>query len=219
MSLSRRFFTRLFALCAIAAFAASYVPAPAAAQPGREVAVIRVPQFVAHAIKLQVVDETGWWDWTGSDEVRAVFVDFNANRERATSLYEETDTGDTVEFRDQDRCIGPQPNCNQGARSLNFGVALWEDDWSPSDIFVGCRPTALGMHPWYDDGVCTGDDRIGSAQISLSQLQLTGALPTVGHTIERMVPLTGGDGQYQFHYRITRLPDVERPIIIHEPQG
>jgi len=196
----------------IVALVASLTPTPAVAQP-----IIRVPQFVVHAVKLQVLDETGWFDWTGSDEVHAVFVDFNANKERATSVYGETDTGDTVEFQDQDRCIAPLPDCNRGARSLNFAIALWEKDWTPAEGLLGCKPGLVNGHPWYDDGICPGDDLIGRAQISLSQLQLTGTLPTVGHTVERMVPLTGGDGHYQFHYRITRLPDIERRIIIREP--
>lgn len=196
---------------AIAAFVATIVATPAVGQR------IRVPQFVAHAVKLQVVDETGW-DWTGSDEVHAVFVDFNANKERATSVYEESDAGDTVEIRDQDRCIAPLPDCNRGARSLNFAVALWEKDWTPTQGLLGCNPGLVNGHPWYDDGICPGDDLIGRATISLSQLQLTGTLPTVGHTVERMVRLTGGSGIYEFTYRITRLPDIERRIIIREPR-
>ena len=209
-------FSRIFS--AIAALVASAVATPAIAQPGRGEVVIRVPQFVAHAVKLQVVEETGW-GWTGSDEVHAAFVDFNANKESATGVYGETDAGDTVEFRDQDRCVAPQPNCNRGARSLNFAIALWEKDWTPTQGLLGCNPGLVNGHPWYDNGICSGDDLIGRATVSLTQLQLTAALPAVGHTIERMVPLAGGSGNYQFHYRITRLPDIERPIVIHEPVG
>lgn len=184
--------------------------------PGREEAITRVPQFVVHAVKFQVVDETGW-DWTGSDEVHAVFVDFNANKERATSVYAESDAGDTVEFRDQDRCIAPQPNCN-GAASLSFGVAFWEKDWTPAQGITGCNPSLVTGHPWYNRGICPGDDLIGRATVAFSPLQLLSSLPSVGHTIERAVTLSGGSGLYTFTYRITRLPDIERPIV-REPLG
>jgi hypothetical protein len=78
--------TRFRAMSAAALLlAALTVAGPAPAQPdrrGNEVRVIyiTVPQFVAHADGFTAVDESGSYDWTGSDEVRAVFADFTDQR-------------------------------------------------------------------------------------------------------------------------------------------
>ena len=221
------FILRLVAGVSIFAFAAPTIAAvaPLKASPQKnaqlarsEVLIIRVPQFVARAVRFKAVDETGYFDWTGSDEVHGAFVDFNANKEHTTSVYGDVDSGDTVSFGPSDNCLAPQPNCNRGAKSLSFGIALWEKDWTLTEAFFGgCLPGLVNGHPWYDDGICPGDDLIGRANVSLSQMQLLAALPTVGDVVERLVRLTGGDGTYDVTYRLTRLPDFERSIVIHEP--
>lgn len=49
---------------------------------------------------------------------------------------------------------------------------------------------------------------MGKAKIKLTQEEMVAALPTVGAYVDRTVRLTGGDGKYDFTYRITRLPNA-----------
>lgn len=206
-------------LGALAALAAACLPASALAQPGRgrELAVITIPQFVATAVKFKALDETGA-DWPGDDEVLAVFADFNPVQERVTSVYWNVDSGETKRFRAEDRCIAPQPACDRGAHALHFGVALFERDEPPFPFGHFCPGSLGGTHGWYESGACTGDDLIGRFEISLSQADLVAALPNVGDTAEYTAkPRGGDDGSYEFTYRLTRLDNVERTIIIRDP--
>lgn len=221
MSLSRRLRTLVVGTLAIAALAASHAQL-ALAQPrwddGR-VVHSSAPQFVATAVNFEAHDETGanWW---GSDEVHAVFVDFGSARERTTTVYGDVDAGETKNFRAEDRCIAPQPNCDRGAGSLHFGVALWERD-KPGFPFSGSDfcPGSLGGGPYlYNIGICAGDDLIGRAEVRLSQAQLVAALPAVGAIADYTVRPTGGAGSYSFTYRITRLPDAHIPPVIGPPR-
>jgi hypothetical protein len=205
----------------VAAFAAlAAAPAQPAIAPltdGGQVIHIVSPRFVATAVKFKAIDETGW-DWLGSDEVHAVFADFNPVDERATSVYGDVDSGETKTFRDADRCIAPQPNCDHGTSSLHFAVALWEADWTISGDLLGLdKPTLAHSHEMYEHGIDSGDDLIGRAEIDLSQVQLVSMLPAVGSFADTTVKPTGGSGSYEFTYRITRLQDVERTIVIHVP--
>lgn len=210
---------RLAAALPLAALAA----APASAQPDRrddrQVITITVPQFVVHAVSFTADDETGW-DWTGSDEVHAVFADFNPINERATSEYDHVNAGETIAFIAPDQCISPQPNCLGGTGQVRFSVALWEADadigWS--GIFGVEKPDLIGAHDMYETGIDSGDDLIGRAELGFSKTQLLGTLPNVGDVVERQVALHGGAGSYRFIYRITRLPNVRRTIIVPGPR-
>ena len=204
-----------------AALAAAALAASAPAQPDRRddvrVIFITVPQFVAHAESFHAVDETGYFDWTGSDEVRAVFADFNPINERATGEYDNVDTGDTVAFIAADRCITPQPDCSGGRETVQFMVSLWDDDWTLTDLSGLAEPQLIGAHDMYETGPGSGADLLGKASVGWPRLQLLGTLPNVGDTVERQVRLNGGDGDYRFNYRITRRPDVRKRVVIPVP--
>lgn len=191
---------------------------PVAGQPlvTRELRLVS-PQFVAHAVSFKALDETGW-DRLGSDEVHVAFADFNPVQERATSVYDDVDAGETKRFRAADRCIAPLQTCDRGRSALHFGVALWEQDEAPWPFANFCPGTFANTHMQYDNGVCAGsDDLIGRVEINLDQAKLVAALPTVGATANYTVKPTGGAGSYEFTYKITRLDDVHRTIIIHLP--
>ncbi|MBA3669807.1 MAG: hypothetical protein H0W71_07065 [Sphingomonas sp.] len=189
----------------------------AATQPVRhdegQVLTITVPQFVVQAISFTALDETGW-DWTGSDEVHAVFVDINSGHEDVTPIYDDVNAGETRSFSDGGACIAPQPGCSTGSSRLHFGVALWESDFSLTEWVTGCYATVVGRHPLYDGGICPGDDLIGRFELNFSRIQLLGEMPEVGGSIERKAQPLGGSGSYRVNYRITRQPDLRKQIVI-----
>lgn len=209
--------SKVFAsLAAIAALIAINVPGPALAQPGRDepMRIITIPKFVVTAVNFKALDETGV-DWPGDDEVAAVLVDFNPVQERHTSVYWNVDSGETKKFAAADRCIAPRPDCDRGAHALHFAVALWERDDAPWPFANFCYGSITGGLEHYEGGICSGDDLIGRAEISLSQAQLVAALPNVGDTADYTVKPSGGDdGSYEFTYRITRLANVRIPVIV-----
>lgn len=202
----------------MAALAAAQ-PAGAATAPAHRPGdiVISSPRFVATAVGFKANDETGW-DWAGSDEVHAVFADFNPVDEHATTIFGDVDSGESRMFSASQNCMAPQPACDHGAPSLHFAVALWEADWSFSgDLWGLDKPSRAHSHDMYETGISTGDDLIGRAELTYSQAQLEALVPVVGGHIDVMVKPTGGSGSYQFTYRITRLANVERTIVIHPP--
>ena len=207
-----------FSLAAAAIAAIS----PSAAQPDIRgevrVVFVTVPQFMVQAESFKAVDQTGWTNW-GSDEVHAVFADFNPIDERATTEYDDVDAGETVAFIAPDRCISPLPNCFGGKETVKFKVSFWEAD---ANVGVGGllgldKPTLVGGHDSYETGIDYGDDLIGRASIEWTRNDLLGTLPEVGATVERQVKLQGGDGDYRFNYRITRLRDVRKRVVIPVP--
>ncbi len=215
MSLSRR--SKLFAAALLAAVAGL---GPASAQPVRrdetQTITITLPQFVVHAVSFKAIDETGW-DVLGSDEVHAVFADFNPIEERATSEYDHVNAGETIAFIADDQCISPLPDCSRGRERVRFAVALWESDIEFPSIVDLEEPDLIGAHDVYESGIDPGDDLIGRVQVAFSRNQLLGTLPNVGDTVERQVQPTGGAGSYRFNYRITRLPDVRKTVVITPP--
>ena len=155
----------------------------------------------------------------GFDEVYAVFADFNPVAENVSTLFGDVDSGETRTFQADDSCLAPQPKCDHGASSLHFAFSLWEEDrWGFADWFDLAPPVAPNSHVNYEDGLSGSDDLIGRHEVNLSQAQLVTVLPAVGSVIETTVKPTGGSGSYAFTYRITRLANVERTIVIHEPQ-
>lgn len=201
---------------------AGIVPAPA--QPGREVdggrvVVITVPQFVVEAVGFRAVDETGI-DWPGSDEVHWVFAGWDPFDERATTVYGDVDSGDKRNFRAVDRCIAPQPDCSRGSSTVRFAVAAWEKD--PNVGFAGLfglqKPRRYNSHDMYDSGISIGDDFIGRIDIGFSRQQLLGTLATVGDVVEREIRPVGGAGSYRLTYRIRRLANIRREVVIAPPR-
>ena len=150
-----------------------------------------------------------------------MFADFNPINERATKEYDNVDSGETVAFIAADRCITPLPDCSAGRETVQFMVSLWEGDADIgfTGIFGLTPPNRAGAHDMYEDGPGSGSDLIGRTSVGWSRLQLLGTLPNVGDTVERQVQLQGGtdNSTYRFNYRITRLPDVRKRVVIPVP--
>ncbi len=225
MSSNRRSFT-FFATTFVAAVLVAASVQSAGPQPlsvkgpqalrGQEI-TFTSPQFVVHALWFKSNDETGWY-WTGSDEVYAVFSDMDPTHSDAiTSTYGDVDEGETRNFLAADRCMGPQPECDRGSSSLNLRYSFWEQD-GPIPLGLEFCPGWLpGSHDVLENGKCDSDDLIGKGSIILSQEQLVAMLPTVGASGEFTAVMDKDAGKYRFRYRITRLADVERSIVIHLP--
>ena len=212
---------------AAALLLAAWAAVPSTAQPGRgvddgRVVTITFPQFVVHAVSFKAVDETGW-DWPGSDEVHWAFADWDPFDSRATTVYGNVDTGETKTFRAVDRCIAPQPDCSRGVSRVHFAVAAWEKDPDVgfSGLFGLRKPHARNSHDMYESGISSGDDIIGRIEVGFSQQQLLGTLPNVGDAVERQIQPRGGAGSYRLNYRITRLADVRKSIVLppRRPEG
>jgi hypothetical protein len=192
---------------------------------------LMVPQFVAEAVRFKAIDESGY-DWAGSDEVYAVFSDLNPTLvDLLTKTFEDVNTGETRDFGPDERCIAPRPNCDHGVSEiLHFKVSFWERDKPPWPFVEICRGDAPGGHYRLQLGHCTFDDLIGRGEVLMSREQLLAALPNVGDSVEHKLTLGGPCGpsegicggpfcpEYELTFRITRLPDVERPLVIAPPR-
>ena len=175
------------------------------------------PQFVVQALWIKSNDETGWY-WTGSDEVYAVFSDMApTSTDRTTSEYE-LDEGDTVNFNATDSCMAPQPKCDAGMAEVNVSFSFWESDWAAPLGFSHCvRPDKPGIRFRVSTGVCIDDDFIGEGAIIHSALDLIAMLPAVGDSREFTHVMNQNAGKFRFRYRITRVANLERSIVIHLP--
>jgi hypothetical protein len=178
--------------------------------------VFSSPQFVATAVNFKANDETGWDRW-GADEVKAVFANFNPLQQNLTSTHQDVDSGETKNFAAADQCIALQTKCERGQSELHFGIALWEEDKAPWPFANWCNGWLADSIPFYYSEPCSGDDFIGRVEVTHSQADLLAALPTVGASKEFTVKPTGGAGSYTVTYRVTRLANVERTIVIHLP--
>lgn len=237
MSFSHRLFRFCFGFVTICTLGAIvYAPQAARGQPPGfpEGAIdLMVPQFVAEAVGFKAIDESGY-DWPGSDEVYAVFSDLNPTLfDLVTSTFNNVDTGDIETFGPDERCIAPRPKCDHGVSEiLRFEVAFWEDD-GPCTFFSPCFDygDAPGSHHILRHGKRSRDDLIGCGEVLMSREQLLEALPRVGDSVERKLILGGPCGpsddicggppwgpEYELTYRITRLDDVRRPLVIAPPR-
>lgn len=213
----------------IAFLAAAAVPAaPLLSQPHRDLGlnenVFGGPRFVAHALRVKALDETGW-DWPGSDEVWLERWDFD-RKQIGPNYFSDFDTGESKSLPADKRCVSAQPQCTSGTSSLNFGFTLWEvDDWDVVELLGAAfcpgsfpYPTAEQEFDAEDEPITypecetSGEDLIGKAKINLSRAELIALLPTVGQSVDRTVIPTGGSGRYEITYRITRLANVEPTI-------
>jgi hypothetical protein len=194
---------------------------------------------VAEAVCFKVIDES-CYDWAGSDEVYAIFSDLNPTlSDLVTRVYDDADTGEIGSFGpgsgNESDCIAPRPKCDHGVSEfLHFEVSFWERDKPPWPLVEWCYGDAPGFHYWLRHGSCSDDDLIGRGQVLMSREQLLAALPGVGDSLENKltlggpcgpsdVPLCGGGWltptgpEYELTFRITRLPDVEKPLVIAPP--
>ncbi len=141
-------------------------------------------RFIVVAEDFTAVDESGA-DWPGSDEIYAIWT--SGGTGARTSVFEDVDTGETKNFRDDERCIYPMQDrtgtdtlliaddgdrwgCVPGGRSgpIEFRVWLFEHD--SESIFLPCDGflTAGGVPL---TGNCE-DDLIGYYEFSLSENDL-----------------------------------------------
>lgn len=178
--------------------------------------VFSVPQFIATGVSLRASNETGW-DKFGADEVKAVFANFNPLQQNVTPTFGNVDAGETKKFPDGERCIALQTKCDRGQSELHFGIALWEEDRAPFPFANWCNGWLADSIPFYYSEPCSGDDFIGRVEITHSTADLVAALPAVGSTKDFTVKPTGGAGSYTVTYRITRLANIDRSIVIHLP--
>lgn len=200
-------------------------PASPGLRDGQEI-VFTSPQFVVQALWFKANDETNWY-WQGSDEVYAVFSDLQPDHyDHITSTYGNVDEGDLVNFGSGDRCVAPQgrvgavpprPGCQSGLAELNARFSFWEQDGPYPAGLEFCPGWLPGSHQVLENGKCGSDDLIGWGAIVLSRDELVAMLPAVGDSREFTHVMDKDAGKYRFRYRITRLADVDRPLVIHLP--
>jgi hypothetical protein len=197
-------------------------PAPPA---GGMTDTVRSPRFKVELIHVHAVDETGWFDWTGSDEIIVVYD--TPQRRTITSTIEDVDSGETKLLPETENCIwpvvdteGPGWACLAagGAAPVVFAVSLWEED---------------NAIPYYDTGLggvgfCVSsspnmgcieepDDWLFSTQIfSYPEAELETRLPEPGTFFEledEVSWVAPSDFEYWLKVRVTRVADVieERP--------
>lgn len=184
-------------------------------------------RYMVEAINFKALNETGI-DFLGSDEIVVRFaID---GKSMFTGIHGNVDTGDTIVFRSGQRCIFPAVDPDQtlnhvwacGARGapgpLRFQITLYEHD-GPIRHFL----TAAGFCISYagDDLTNYCDNRtplesltIGSGYVELTEAELADLMPTVGTSVERVVPIASA---YRVNIRLTRLRGSLLPPIGDEP--
>lgn len=175
--------------------------------------VLTTPQFLVQAISFKSDDETGW-DWLGSDEVYAVWSDMDPTHyDRTTTVFDDVDSGESRTFSAPDNCMAPQDKCDRGMPELNVRFSFWERD---ADWFEFCYGDIPGLHYVLQHGMCSDDDLIGSGSFIMSAQDLVATLPHVGDTHDYTAVMSNS-GKYELRYRVTRLPNTQRPLVIHLP--
>jgi hypothetical protein len=188
-------------------------------------------RYKIEAVRFKALDETGI-DWWGSDEV--MVGTFDAKGDTVSDEFGDVDSGDTRRFAPAKSCIvAVRPGeavlnktsvCDDAGEPapLGFEVEFWEKD--VIGYPTGFCATVERQPPYHyaphclDDG--NGDDLIGRRQLDFTMQELEAALPNVGDEYIETVKLKlsscpegnvcGGTffTDYNFTYRITRLPDV-----------
>jgi hypothetical protein len=194
-------------------------------------------RFKVEAVSFDAVDETGWFDWTGSDEVYvAIHV---PDRKIATysQVFGDVDSGEGRDIPSDQNCILPIAGVT-GPRTLDAGGGRSNpvDRWSCSNDGA---PGPISFTVWlyeqddcfgYRFGFCfdhgtvpggrpephSGDELLGSHTVEYSMEQLM-ALQVGQSKIENSFVTVadgfGGDNSiYNFNWRITRLPDAD-PVV------
>lgn len=201
-------------------------PGALALHDGQEI-VFTSPQFVVHALWFKSNDETNWY-WQGSDEVYAVFSDLQPDHsDHITATYGNVDEGDLVNFSSADRCMAPQARvganpprrCQSGLAELNLRYSFWEQDGPYPAGLEFCPGWLSGSHTVLENGKCGSDDLIGWGAIVHSREELLAMLPDIGSFREFTHVMDDDAGKYRFRYRITRLANVDRSLVIHLPPG
>ena len=182
-------------------------------------------RYMVEAISFKALNETGI-DFLGSDEIVARFA--IGDKTMFTGIYGDVDTGDTVAFRSGQQCIFPaiDPDlaynqnwaCNVrgGAGPLNFEITLYEFDGDLRGLLT--NPLSFCLNGGTDllsgCGVRLVSLAIGSGYVNYTEEELASAMPTVGASVERAVPIASA---YQVNIRITRLRGFLVPPVGDEP--
>ena len=194
---------------------------PIGAQPGN-LSPGALARFKLEAVSFGALDETGWFDWTGSDEVYVSIHVPARNVATISQVFEDVNTDEARNIPSDQNCIlpiagvtgpkgfighmGDRWSCSPdgAAGPFSFTVVLREKD--------GCISLQCGFTP----GVWTGqepgpiddvDDYIGRHTVEYSMENLMAL--QVGQSKENGGLVSDGDGIYEFNWRITRLPDAE----------
>lgn len=182
-------------------------------------------RYVVEAINFKALNETGI-DFLGSDEIVVRYA--ITDKSMFTGIYGSVDTGETHPLRSGQQCIYPaiDPDgtynhrwaCNaRGAPGpISFQITLYEFDGflrglltnplqfclsGGNDLLSGCGPQLEST-------------AIGSGYVALTEAELAEALPTVGMSVERIVPIRSA---YQVNIRITRTRGTIIPPVGDEP--
>lgn len=202
-------------------------PAPPASPPNSAAGdgVARA-HYMVEAINFKALNETGI-DFLGSDEIVVRYA--IRDKMMFSGIYGGVDTGETHQLRSGQQCIYPaiDPDatfnhrwaCNARGASgpLNFQITLYEFDGFLRGMLT--NPLQFCLHGGSD--VMTGcterqlqSTTIGSGYVALTEAELAEALPTVGMSVERIVPIGSA---YQVNIRLTRMRGSIVPPVGDEP--
>jgi hypothetical protein len=187
-------------------------------------------RFKLELVSFHAVDETGLFDWTGSDEVYVTILVHARDDATMSQVFEGVDTGEKRNIPSDQSCIlpiagvagpklflgykGDRWGCSpDGAPGpFSFTVVLREKDW----CVHGFNPFSCGLDHGYAPGLDPGpidfvDDYIGQLTVEYSMEKLMAL--QVGQSKENNSLVLGdGDGTYDFTWRLTRLPDAN-PVV------
>lgn len=189
------------------------------------------PMYKLEALGFTAVDETGW-DWAGSDEIYAVWRSYSplgSNTQVSTKIVDDVDSGDHIDFHPLQSCIYPIAGnelfidgryggegsgwvCRDegGPGPVGFTVNLFDEDNGAIKL-----PYCFDLTP----GTDCWDSFVGKYNHTWSIQELRDGWLTPGtvkNITVRLNPCEGpaicGDDDfpdYDFHFRITRMPDKE----------
>ncbi len=209
---------------------ATAAPAPLAARPGGGRFDLETPvsggqpRYVVRARQFHAFNESGF-DWAGSDEVYGVWA--SGPTLAGTKVFEDVDTGDTRSFKRGQDCIYPINTTGyldgrsgdtwgcigEGAPGpIDFHITLWEADMG--FMLPSCFDGGIGPEPDCED------DLLGSLVVSLSEDELSSALPNVGDTMVEYQLMSNCEpgtycassplsGVYFIRYEVLRVADGE----------
>ncbi len=189
-------------------------------------------RYKVEAISFKAVDESGY-DWWSSDDV--VVETLDAKGETSSKEIEDVDSGDVHHFDPAKSCVvavregqvvlGESSVCDSAGEPAPFWflVKFWENDdneilapFTSAECSVG--ENTPGRHCSASPKVWA--DFLGNYRGDFSQQDLDALLPNIGDEHVRTVTLFScrypatscipeEDSDYNFTYRITRLPDVK----------
>jgi hypothetical protein len=185
-------------------------------------------RFKVEAVSFNAIDETGWFDWTGSDEVYVAVHVPDRKITTYSQVFKDVDSGERRDIPSDQNCIlpiagvtGPTTlfagngtgwSCsNDGVPGpISFTVWLYEQDPCPLCRDRGYSPGAK-PEPLHRD-----DDLLGSHTVEYSMeklLELQVGQSKIENSLVIIPGAGGGDNsEYKFDWRITRLPDAD-PVV------